>query len=125
MKGCELKKCKDWNGEKCTYPGLFCKYDQADDYPEDAPLAPNGCVIFEGVTKEAHDKLKSDCAALEAKVKRLREALVTVIKKALDGPDNGHHKYCSAICGPGDDTWIEEDKCDCWVKDARKALEVE
>lgn len=45
---------------------------ESDHFQEDAPLATNGCVIFEGVTKEAHDKLKADFAALSSEVERMR-----------------------------------------------------
>lgn len=33
-----------------------------------------------------------------------------------------HTEDCYAICGPGDETWVEEDKCNCAVGKARKLI---
>lgn len=34
-----------------------------------------------------------------------------------------HRRYCSALRGPEDEGWLEEDKCDCGLVEARRHAE--
>lgn len=57
---------------------------------------------------------------------RLRRVLDTMraMGEALNEASRGdrHAAYCNAIQGPDNETWIENDRCDCWLKAARAAL---
>ena len=49
-------------------------------------------------------------------------ALEAALREALEAFDGGHDAMCPAICGPDGETWIEESRCECWVKPARALL---
>lgn len=50
----------------------------------------------------------------EARVKQIKEIIYS---------DADHPRHCSAICGPGDETWCEPEKCNCFLKELKELLE--
>lgn len=45
--------------------------------------------------------------------------LLNIISETIEGP---HIAGCSSIHGPGDETWIVEDDCDCCISEFKDAL---
>jgi hypothetical protein len=60
---------------------------------------------------------KQDAEESDERIKMLGSALENAIKQ------EEHSKYCDAIKGPEPETWLVEADCNCWVKEARAALE--
>ena len=81
-------ECKDCDFYKEVGPGWVCT-DEEDWRNNGDPCCryhPNASLtLFEGVTKEAHDKLKADYAALSEENRRLREALGLLINFIPEG----------------------------------------
>jgi hypothetical protein len=65
--------------------------------------------------KSEHYETLNSCIE---RIKVLEDAL----KYAIEQEE--HSRYCDAIKGPEPETWLVEKDCNCWVKDARAALEV-
>ena len=57
-----------------------------------------------------------EAVAMEARIKLLEAALESVVQTCE------HFSGCNAICGPYPETWTEDEKCDCPVKQVRAAL---
>jgi hypothetical protein len=61
------------------------------------------------------------CLECQRKAERIK-VLEDALKYAIEQEE--HSRYCDAIKGPEPETWLVEKDCNCWVKDARAALEV-
>lgn len=102
-------ECRDCDFYKEVGPGWVCT-DEEDWRNNGDPCFryhPNASLtLFEGVTKEAHDKLKADYAALSAERDRPRGALEEIAGNFLGGfCDNCNEMRNIACYGLKGDTW--------------------